>query len=63
MATIPTRPLFGARMVTRRVRWSVRSTRIAPYPAAMASFGVPAPMICRISNERLWPATWSRYRL
>ena len=38
-------------------------TKIPPYPPATASRGVPAPMSWRISNDRLWPATWSRYRL
>ena len=31
--------------------------------AISARRGVPAPMSWRISNDRLWPATWSRYRL
>ena len=36
----------------------VSRTKIPPYPPATASRGVPAPMSWRISNDRLWPATW-----
>ena len=39
------------------------NTKTLPYPPAAASRGVPAPISWRISNDRLWLATWSRHRL
>ena len=56
-------PLCEPPRATSMAPVGVSRTKIPPYPPATASRGVPAPMSWRISNDRLWPATWSRYRL
>ena len=56
-------PLCKTPRATSMAPVGVSRTKIPPYPPATASRGVPAPMSWRISNDRLWPATWSRYRL
>ena len=56
-------PLCETPRATSMAPVGVSRTKIPPYPPATASRGVPAPMSWRISNDRLWPATWSRYRL